>query len=86
MIESIVPLPQDGHELIPKTCEYVTLHGQGTLQMELIKDFETREYPGVPSEVTRFLKGKEEGRRVRRAVTTEAEVRVAQPQTKECSL
>lgn len=29
---------------------------QGTLQMELIKDFKIQEYPGVPNEVTGFLK------------------------------
>ena len=31
---------------------------QGTLQMELIKDFKTLEYPGVPSEVRGLLKEK----------------------------
>ena len=31
---------------------------QGTLQMELIKDFKTLEYPGVPNEVRGLLKEK----------------------------
>lgn len=44
----------------------------GTLQVELIEDFETGESPGVPNGITSFLKGRDEGRRVR-DVTMEAE-------------
>lgn len=77
MIDRIVPLLQDGHILIPKTCEYVALYDKRTLHVKL-RILRWREYPGVPNGIISFLKMKEEGRRVRGDVAIEAEVRVMQ--------
>lgn len=64
------PAP-DGHILIPKTCEYVISLAKGTLQMELIEDYEMQRVSRCAQWNHKLPKGRDEGRRVR-DVTMEA--------------
>ena len=46
MENRIMPPPQDGHVPIPRTCEYVTSHGKGNLQM-CLRILRWDNYPGL---------------------------------------
>lgn len=50
----------DVHFLIPRTCDYVTLHGKKDFaEVKAIETELSLNYPGVPSVITRIFKNEE---------------------------